>query len=118
MFLEQLSKIVQDLLVLVAPAIVALVGGLLFKFYQEKKANAGQGQQWLIATIVTNAVNAAEQLFGSNQGQAKLDYAVRVVEEWLGKYGIKIERELLVSLIEAAVFTELNKYKPVPEESG
>lgn len=70
----------------------------------------------LLMIIAKQAVAVAEQTGIAKTGAEKKAEAIRVAQVYLDAYGIKIEAAQVASAIEAAVFTELTQFEPVPDE--
>lgn len=58
--------------------------------------------------MVDIAVRAAEQQLGAGTGKLKKERVMDFVYDWMSKQGVKITKEQLSELIEAAVFS-MNK---------
>ena len=54
--------------------------------------------------MIDIAVRAAEQQIGSGCGERKKERVMEFVHDWLTRQGVKITKEQLSELIEAAVF--------------
>lgn len=110
---QSFQAIAQSVLMAVLPVLaVALVRWLLakYQFERQKLVAAEQGQiisavEW----IVSVAVKSAEQQFGGKTGQAKRDYVMQVVDDWLEGQGLAFDTQALYAAIEAAVLQEFNR---------
>jgi LL-H family phage holin len=69
----------------------------------------------VLISIAENAVRVAEQTGASKTGAEKKAEAVRVAQSFLDAYGIKVSAAQLEGAIEAAVYSELTVFKPLPE---
>lgn len=67
------------------------------------KSKLTENQQILICSMVDIAVFAAEKLYGGNNAENKLRYALEQAEDRLKMYGIKMDADSLRPYIEAAV---------------
>ena len=87
-------------------AIITLLAALItYKLIPWIKSKTTESQQNGLAAAARTAVYAAEQVFGSGQGQDKLNYAL----EALRKAGYNLDKTLAVEAIERAV-REMNIY--------
>lgn len=63
-------------------AVITLLFGLLMRYVVPSiKTNMTSDQIEMVRIAVKTAVYAAEQLYGSKQGQQKLDYVIKVLSE-------------------------------------
>lgn len=65
--------------------------------------------------LASLAVRAAEQSWNGvdgQQGDAKRDYAVKLVSNWLESRGVQLDEGAIVAAVEAAVWSELNAPMP------
>ncbi len=67
------------------------------------KSKTSISQQAIIETLTRTAVCAAQQIFGTADGQQKKEYAVHRVEEALKAYGITIDADRISEAIEEAL---------------
>ncbi len=96
-------------------AIILLIAALItYKLIPWIKARTTSQQQANLAAAAKIAVYAAEQLFGSDAGQQKLDYAKNV----LMAAGYDIDTEILRAAIEHAVYNLPGWIEAIPEESA
>lgn len=90
------------------PILQALIGLLAafvtYRIIPMIKARTSLEQQARIRAAVNVAIFAAEQIYGAGNGDAKLDYAIK----WLEDNGYHVSR----AEIEAAVYEAFNKEKP------
>jgi len=110
---ELLVKVAEVVIPLVVTAILAFVSKKLNEFINAKLS----AQQLAMAKdFAARAVLAAEQsgLAGyiAQEGQAKKEFAVNLVETWLLDNGVSLPVDTIVNLIEAAVFEYLTASKP------
>jgi hypothetical protein len=98
-------------------AVITLLFGLLMRYLVPSlKNNMDEKQMEMFRVCVKSAVYAAEQLYGSKQGQEKLAYVIKVLDE----NGYKVNKDKIEDttrvLIESFV-KELNlEQKKVQEE--
>lgn len=93
----------------VIEVIIGLLGVLITtKLVPWLKSKLSENQLDIVKQLVTAAVHAAEQMYVSGEGQAKLEYAIEVVNKALSDKNIKIDSEVLRSYIEAEVL-KINK---------
>lgn len=60
-------------------------------------------QQYIIQTICTSAVYAAQQLFTSSEAKEKKAYALKQAEQYLAEHNIKISESEISTYIEGAL---------------
>lgn len=101
------------LLIAVITAVIGFVGKSLRDLIG-RKVSAEQLQ--LLMVIAKQAVAVAEQTGIAATAEEKKAEAVRVAQVYLDAYGIKVNAGQIAAAIEAAVFTELTKFEPVPDE--
>lgn len=103
-FATDISPALQELLTAVAVWLVAQVTMYFREQYKLRKAELSREHQYILEIIAQNAVQAAEQLYDSNE--AKRAHAISIVEQALAKYGINLDLDVVVSAIESAVFSK------------
>ena len=121
-FNDFLALLAQGLLVIAIPVVI----GFLFQWLRQKgaelRAHLTTQQEQFIDTAVSTAVRAAEQAGLSNQlaggGQAKKAYAVKAVQDYLDRLGIKLDVNQLVILIEAEVNKQFSNAAPVVDDAA
>ena len=98
-------------------AVIAMLAALVtYKLIPWIKSKTDKNQQDNIAAAAKIAVYAAEQLYGANHGDEKLDYARRVLQA----AGYDMNTDTLRAAIESAVYSlpiwdKKNELKP-PEQ--
>ena len=111
---EVISLFLQSFLEAVIPLVVGLVAAWLLpkviKVWKDLKAGNPE-EVYLIEQIAAMAVHAAEQEAIAGFIVDRKEYAITVAEQWLAKYGIKLDISVLAAIIEAAVKEELNPDK-------
>lgn len=100
-----LSPILSQLFLAVATAVIGFVGLAARNFINANKNNKNFG---FLTDLAEVAVQAAEQLYGRQNGDDKKAYAESVVQAALEKQGIKVDVPALEAAIEAAVMREFN----------
>lgn len=86
-----------ELVILLLSALVAtFVIPLLKQKFGQEKLNK-------VMTYVEIAVQAADQLFATDEGKAKKEYVVNYLTEMLKKQGLTVDMETLENMIEAEV---------------
>lgn len=91
-------------------AIISLLAALVvYKLIPWIQSKTTESQQRVIYGAVKVAVFAAEQIIGSGNGQAKMEYA----RKWLQDRGFDID----VDEIEAVLYEEINQYKAPPPDA-
>ena len=110
--MELLSKILQAVLEAALPILAAAVAGWavgkaieIFKKIRDKNPELYE----ILKVVCREAVTAAEQVYGGEHGREKLQYAINVVEKYLAAKGIKLDLDIIVAYIEAAV-KDMNDY--------
>lgn len=90
----------------VVVAVVTLVGALLTAFVVPYiKAKTTAAQQQVLAMLVSVAVQAAEQLYGSGTGEQKKAYVLA----WLKERGYTVDEDKLDAMVESAVYALTGK---------
>ncbi len=121
-FNDFLSMLAQGLLVLAIPIVVVFLFQWLRQKEAEVRARLTVQQQQFVDTAVSLAVRAAEQAGLSNQlaggGQAKKAYAVKAVQDYLNRLGIKVDVNLLVTLLEAEVHKQFSNAAPMVDDAA
>jgi LL-H family phage holin len=104
--MEALTPLLINVAIGVVTTIIGVVG-VAFRSFLNAKLNAEQLA--LFNEVATIGVQAAEQLYGAANGDAKKDFAIQFVEAELAKRGIKnVDVDRIASVIEAAVLAEFN----------
>lgn len=106
-----ISKLLQDLLLAILVPLAGFGVNLLISWGKQKKAELSVTQQALVDSAVKIAVFAAEQVYQGVSGAEKKAYALQIAEDYLKKHNVTIDLDALDAAIEAAVFSELNKWK-------
>jgi LL-H family phage holin len=101
------------LLITVITAVIGFVGKSLRDLIGDKITAE---QLKVLMVIAKQAVAVAEQTGITKTGEEKKQEAIRVAQVYLNAYGIKIDAAQVAAAIEAAVFTELTQFEPVPDE--
>lgn len=94
-----------NILKIVISVAIALITTYLVPFLKNKIAQEKYND---LLQMVNVAVLAAEQTIGSGMGSLKKEEVVKFVSSYMNERGIKITKEQLSNLIEAAVFA-MNK---------
>ncbi len=82
-------------------ALLGLLSALItYKLIPWIKANTTSKQQAIIRTAIQTAVFAAEQIYGTGNGEKKFQYVV----DWLAEKGYEVDK----AEIEAAVYEFMN----------
>ena len=106
-FLDLLFKIVEGILVAVAPLVVGLVAMWIKAKIDEVKAGIEQqlndNQRWLLETAANVAVEAAEQMKLGELIEDKKDYAMAVAQQYLASHNVNLDLEVIEAAVEAAV---------------
>ena len=110
--MELLSKVLQAVLEASLPILAAALAAWTVEKAIEmfRKLKDKNPELYEICKVVCReAVNAAEQVYGSGEGKKKLEYAINFVEKYLAAKGIKLDIDIILGYIEAAV-KEMNDY--------
>ena len=67
------------------------------------KAKTSANRQMVIASVSRTAVLAAQQLYESEEGQKKKEYATEYVEGILKKHGMSVSADEVSAAVEAAL---------------
>ena len=117
-----LSLLAQGLLVIAIPVVVAFLFQWLRHKEGELRAHLTAQQQQFIDTAISIAVRAAEQAGLSNQlaggGQAKKAYAIKAAQDYLNRLGIKLDVNMLATLLEAEVNKQFSNAAPVVDDAA
>ena len=103
-FVDALTPYLVDAALAVFTVALGFVGRAIHGFVNAHKND--KNFQFL-TSVATVAVQAAEQMYGSD-GQAKLDFATKYVQAELDKRNIKVDVEDIRAQVEAAVLAEFN----------
>ena len=110
--MEILSKILQAVLEAALPILAAALASWatgkaieIFKKLRDKNPELYE----ILKVVCREAVTAAEQVYGGDHGQEKLKYAINFVEKYLNAKGIKLDIDIILGYIEAAV-KDMNDY--------
>lgn len=99
------TPVIAQVFLAVATAVVGFVGVAARNFINANKNDKNWG---LLTDIVEVGVQAAEQLYGRQNGAEKFDTALAYVEAELAKQGLKVDAKTIAAAIEAAVLREFN----------
>jgi hypothetical protein len=117
-----LALVAQGLLIIAIPVVIAFMFQWLRQKGAEVRAHLTAQQQQFIDTAISFAVRAAEQAGLSNQlaggGQAKKAYAVKAAQDYLDRLGIKLDVNLLTTLLEAEVNKQFSNAAPVVDDAA
>lgn len=110
--MELLSKVLQAVLEASLPILAAALAAWAMEKAIEmfRKLKDKNPELYEICKVVCReAVTAAEQVYGSGEGKKKLEYAINFVEKYLAAKGIKLDIDIILGYIEAAV-KDMNDY--------
>lgn len=115
MFLDLLSAFLQKFLEVVLPVLATALAGLavawIAKIVNDTKSRLSSDAEWVINQAVDAAIMAAEQMHLVDAVIDKKDYALTAATNWLESKGIKVDLNILDTLIEAAVMNNFNIYR-------
>lgn len=108
--MELVNRLLQTLLEVALPILVTaaatwMIGKVVEIFKQIAQKNPDVAAY--LMEICNTAVRAAEQIFGGEKGKEKKAYAIKVVQIYLARVGIKLDLETIDAAVEAAVL-EMN----------
>lgn len=103
-------------------AVVALLAAIItFRVIPWIKARTNEKQQANLLAAARSAVFAAEQIYGANNGDLKLDYALDLLED----RGYHLDRDILRSVVEDCVKAfmkdepkQVESSDRIPDEGG
>jgi hypothetical protein len=101
--MDAISQALQNLALLVIPALGAFIARWLNAKYQSERANLSELHREYLDIFIRTMVYAAEQLKFNNKIDDKLDYVEMMVDGWLTARGIDMDWEEIRARIEAAV---------------
>jgi hypothetical protein len=112
-----LSPIVQGLLTLAIPILVAVAVPWLLGKAKEIKQNMSAEQAAMFEQGVQIAVRAAEQAGISGQiantGRQKKEYAINAAQNYLNRLGLKVNVDELATLLESEVHKQFTNPQPL-----
>ncbi len=107
-----LWEIIQALLSVLIPALVAALVAFTRRQWSEATANLKRQQPdlfFMLSNVADAAVNAAEQALAKQPGMDKKAYALAVTQKWLKQNNVHLDATLIDAAIETAVRTEINR---------
>ena len=110
--MELLSKVLQAVLEASLPILAAALAAWAMEKVIEmsRKLKDKNPELYEICKVVAReGVTAAEQVYGSGEGEKKLHYAINFVEKYLAAKGIKLDIDIILGYIESAV-KDMNDY--------
>ena len=99
-----LGDAVTQMLRVIIPVCIALVLKWAIQVYEEIKKNQPDFAK-VLKVAVDTAVIAAEQLYGTEEGQRKKEYAISSVQDYLAQKGMIIDVSVIEDAIEATVYS-------------
>lgn len=106
-----LWKFLDGLLAAILPVLATALTAWLVQKARQIGANLTSDQQWIVDYIVQTVVNAAEQAGAAGLIENKKEYAMTLAVNWLDEKKIKVDIARLEGMIEASVWTEIEKDK-------
>ena len=110
--MELLNKVLQIVLETALPILVSALAAWaigkareVFKKLKDKNPELYE----ILKAVSAEAVKAAEQVYGSQKGQEKKAYALKIAEKYREAKGIQLDLEIISAYIEAAV-KDMNDY--------
>mgnify|MGYP003495257960 FL=1 len=109
-FAEAISPAVQVLLQTALVALFSSASAWLIGKVNEYRARLSQEKRYYLDFVITNGVQAAEQIYKNGNGAEKKAYVFGLAESYISKYGLQIDVDEIESRIEAAVFNNFRHY--------
>jgi LL-H family phage holin len=113
-----IMKAFSDFLAIVLPVLVSALAAVAvnyFRLLEQRIKNEKPDLYKVLDVLVKQGVSAAEQLGLNGEIADKKTYAIKYVQDMLNQYGLKgIDVSVIEAKIEAAVFDEITKSKPLP----
>ena len=110
--LKTISELLQALVLAILPVVAGYVALYLKKKTDEVYVSLSNETRYALGLVVKTAVFAAEQIYGSGEGDKKKAYAIEVVQKWVNGSGLNIDISLIEAAIEEAV---LENFPGFPE---
>ena len=108
LFSKILQAVLQAALPILAVALASWVTGKAIEIFKKLRDKNPELYE-IMKVVCREAVTAAEQVYGGGEGQQKLKYAINFVEKYLEAKGIKLDIDIILGYIEAAV-KDMNDY--------
>lgn len=99
-----LGELVTQVMRIVLPVLIALIIKWAIQLYYQIK-NERPDFAAILKVAVETAVVAAEQLYGSEEGEQKKEYAIASVQDYLAQNGLKVDVSVIADAIEATVYS-------------
>ena len=99
-----LGELMTQILRVLIPVLVALIAKWAVQLYEEIKKNQPD-LGLVLQTAVNQAVIAAEQMMQTEDGNAKKEYAIASVQDYLAQKGLVIDVSVIEDAIEATVYS-------------
>ena len=113
---DALSLLAQTLLIIALPIVIAFLFQWVRQRSAEIRSRLTAQQQQFIDAAVSFAVRAAEQSGLKQQlaggGQGKKAFAIKAAQDYLGQLGVKMDVNLLSTMIEAEVHQQFSNAAP------
>lgn len=109
-FAEAISPAVQVLLQTALVALFSSASAWLIGKVNEYRARLSQEKRYYLDFVITNGVQAAEQIYKNGNGAEKKAYVFGLAESYISKYGLQIDVDEIEARIEAAVFLNFRHY--------
>ena len=108
LFSKILQAVLQAALPILAAALATWATGKAIEIFKKLRDKNPELYE-IMKVVCREAVTAAEQVYGGGEGQQKLKYAINFVEKYLAAKGIKLDIDIILGYIEAAV-KDMNDY--------
>ncbi len=113
---DALGLLAQTLLIIALPIVIAFLYQWVRQRSAEIRSRLTAQQQQFIDAAVSFAVRAAEQSGLKQQlaggGQGKKAFAIKAAQDYLGQLGVKMDVNLLSTMIEAEVHQQFSNAAP------
>ena len=108
LFSKVLQAVLQAALPILAVALASWVTGKAIEIFKKLRDKNPELYE-IMKVVCREAVTASEQVYGGGEGKQKLEYAINFVEKYLASKGVKLDIDIILGYIEAAV-KDMNDY--------
>ncbi|MBP5782084.1 MAG: phage holin [Bacteroidales bacterium] len=108
LFNKVLQAVLETALPILAAALASWATGKAIEIFKKLRDKNPELYE-ILKVVCREAVTAAEQVYGGGEGRKKLEYAINFVEKYLAAKGIKLDIDIILGYIEAAV-KDMNDY--------
>ena len=112
-FAEAISPAVQVLLQAALVALASSASAWMVSKANEYRGKLSQEKRYYLDFVISNGVQAAEQIYKNGNGEQKKAYVLGLAEAYIAKSGLQIDLDEIEARIEAAVFQQFRHYGEV-----